>query len=61
MDFHKSDTTVHTQGKIIRKLENSLFALIPLILSLFSLTGCRNEIEENHVLKHLCKRILPRF
>ena len=50
MDFHKSDITVHTQGKIIRKLENSLFALI---LSLFSLTGCRNEIEENHV--------LPRF
>ena len=58
MDFHKSDSTVHTQGKIIRKLENSLFALI---LSLSSLTGCRNEIEENHVLKHLCKRILPRF
>ena len=59
MDFHKSDSTVHIpKEKIIRKLENSLFALI---LSLFSLTGCRNEIEENHVLKHLCKRILPRF
>ena len=58
MDFHKSDSTVHTQGKIIRKLENSLFALI---LSLFTLTGCRNEIEENHFSKHLCKRILPRF